>query len=132
MFSRRATAREHYVNGGWRPERINSHLDGIDFSRGIKEEIIAKGTFLEQHQMPGDPIGNYFTVPGADRSRLGIYTSGRDTRGYIATNDIKALMSTTADVTDFWSMMKYKWEISVSGGETQYFTHNVSDWSLRR
>lgn len=65
--------------------------------------------------MPGVPIGNYFTVPGADSSRLGISTSGRDTRGYIATSDIKALMPITADITDFWSMMKYKWEIGVRG-----------------
>jgi YD repeat-containing protein len=130
LFSRRATARGHYASGGWASDRITSHLDGIDFSRRVTEEVIPKGTALQQHQMPGDPIGNYFTLFGADRARLGIYTSGRTTRNYVATRDITALSSTTAGTTDVWSMMKYNWEIMVNGGETQYFTHNIVDWRL--
>ena len=81
--------------------------------------------------MPKDPIGNYFTVLGADRAKLGIYTSGRTTRNYGATSDISALRSTTCDINDSWSMLKYKWEIRLRGGETQYFTHNTFDWRLR-
>lgn len=83
---------------------------------------------LQQHQMPKDPIGNYFTV-GDDRAKLGISTSGRTTRSYVAISDISALRSTTGDITD-WSMLKYKWEIRLRGGETQYFTHNTFDWRM--
>ncbi|CAM4456745.1 MAG: hypothetical protein LEGION0403_FIIPPAGN_02779 [Legionella sp.] len=127
-FNGRATARGFYAKGGWASERINSHLDGIDFSKEVSVELIPKGTMLQQHQMPKDPIGNYFTVFGVDRAKLGIYTSGRTTRSYVATSDISALRSTTGNITDSWSMLKYKWEIRLRGGETQYFTHNTFDW----
>ncbi|MDP1573691.1 MAG: polymorphic toxin type 46 domain-containing protein [Coxiellaceae bacterium] len=128
IFSKRAMAREFYARGGWESRRIDGHLDGIDFNCEVAEDVVTEGKVLEQHQMPNAPMGNYFTRLNASRSHLGIYTSGRSSSKYVALTDISVLRSTTSNIVDKWSMATYSWDIELEGGETQYFTHNLTDW----
>ncbi len=132
LFSRRATARDFYSEGGWPSAKIDSHLDGIDFWDPVIEQITPKGSLLEQHQMPNGVKGNYFTEPGAERNKLGIYTSGRVLNRYMAIGDVRTLRSTTADIVDHWSMAEYGWQIELEGGETQYFTHDLDNWGMMK
>ena len=94
------------------PQRIVDHLRGIDFSKDVFETTIEKGTVLEQW-VGKHGVGDYFTMPGEDPSKLGIDITGRTKKIFVVTEDTKVLQSTTADIE------KHK------GGALQYFSPEI-------
>jgi len=117
--SRRWTALDAYEGAGWPAARIESHLQGIDFTKPVTMTRIPAGIPLVQYQIPGAPIGNYFAAVGTPGNTLGFYTGGRVPTVHTFSPDVRALQSTAADITDTWSVPG--WSISAPGGGTQFF-----------
>lgn len=124
----RATAQALYAKQGWPQGRIDSHLQGIDFSRPVKVVDLPDQTKLSQWQVPGGPQGNYFAGAETTPSELGISPVGHDPNlgavskiqtDYISTRSTPALRSTAASVDDTWSSPYAT--AQTPGGGTQYF-----------
>jgi len=103
-----------------------SHAKGIDYKYPVQRTTIPQGTVLTQFQLPDTNMGRYFTPQkfATARDQLGIYTGGRKPRAYIAIREAKALKSTTAPISDNWSIPGLR--IETKGGAIQYFCPNSS------
>lgn len=117
---RRQLAEGFYKKAGWPQARIDSHLDGIDFSKPVSVVTIPKGTKVVQYQVPGKQAGNYFAPPGTPATQLGINPTGRVPKTFTATQDVQALRSTASAPLDTWSGKPFQ----TQGGGTQYFVPN--------
>ncbi|WP_346320983.1 RHS repeat-associated core domain-containing protein [Chitinophaga sp. YIM B06452] len=117
-------ANNFYRKAGFAEEKIGSHVAGIDLGKGVSEVTYAKGTKLEQwtylDETGAPKLGNYYTLPGADPTKLGIPLEGRVKTVVTLTEDTRFLKSTTADIEN-WTKPG---EI-LKGGETQLFQTNV-------
>jgi hypothetical protein len=124
VAEREALARAYYRRQGWAPEDVDSHLQGIDFTRPVEVVTLRKGQVLEQWQYPGAPQGDYYALPGADKHSLGILhtrrnratglTEQRELRRLLVTEDIQVLRSTARE---------FPWGAEVApGGGTQLVT----------
>jgi len=120
---RQAIARDFYRRTGFDEARIESHLNGIDFSQPVEVVTLPAGTQLSQRNFPGE-LGNYFAELGKGPQGLGVYTNGRVESGFTFLESVQALRSTAADAADFWSVRG--WTVQATGGETQYFLSNQS------
>lgn len=130
IAARRDAAREFYLKQGYDPKRIDSHLDGIDFTKPVEVETIPKGTEVVQYQAPGAPQGNYYAPPGTQPGQLGIspQTIDRATGNivdktptiFVTTEDVQVLRSTAAAIDDTWSIPGQT--INAAGGGTQFMT----------
>ncbi|HEY4063618.1 MAG TPA: RHS repeat-associated core domain-containing protein [Puia sp.] len=118
-------AKNFYETAGFAPERAGSHMNGIDLTKKVVEETYKKGTVLEQWtyiDKDGHPImGDYYALPGADPSRLGIPLEGRVKTTIVLNEDTKFLQSTSADIKD-WTPGSNR---ELKGGETQLFQTGV-------
>ena len=99
------------------------HVSGIDFENPVFTKLYKKGTLLEQWTKlddAGNPIlGNYYTLPGQDPTKLGISLEGRIKTTVALKEDTKFLQSTTQN-------MQYEAGGEVyEGGATQLFQTNV-------
>jgi RHS repeat-associated protein len=125
FVERESFTRDFYrIETRWADSRIARHLRGIDFNQPVEIVQIPRGSVLNQHGFPSDPIGNYFSLPGTPAKGSGIYPHGRVERFYQTTMDLRALRSTAADITDTWSVPG--WAIDVPGGKEQFFIPNNS------
>lgn len=120
--SRRLTAEAFYREAGFSEKKIADHMRGIDFEKPVEVIKLPKGTEVIQYQVPGAPMGTYFTLPNTPGNQLGFYTSGRVPKTYVATEEIKVLRSTASSTVDDWSMADFGWKIEAPGGGTQFFT----------
>ncbi|HWK02986.1 MAG TPA: RHS repeat-associated core domain-containing protein [Puia sp.] len=118
-------AKDFYETAGFAPERASSHISGIDLTKKVTEETYKKGTVLEQWtylDKEGQPImGDYYALPGADPSKLGIPLEGRVKTTIVLSEDTKFLQSTSADIKD-WTPGSNR---ELKGGETQLFQTGV-------
>lgn len=120
-----AAAQNFYnSNTDWSPEKIDSHLEGIDFSKPVDPDYtIPKGTNVVQYQVPGRPTGRYFAPVGTPPEELGIDPTGRVAQVYTTTEDITVLKSTAADTTGKPGIPA---SAQGKGGGTQFFTPDSS------
>jgi hypothetical protein len=116
----RERAGEFYRELGWKENRIQSHLDGIDFSKPVSVEVLPEGTVVEQWVDPRRGVGNYFANSGTSASELGIYEGERVSRKFVVTADTPVLKSTAGSITDTWTAPPAAFP--TRGGGTQYFT----------
>jgi len=121
--ARMATAREYYARTGWPEDRIDSHLQGIDFSKPVTVEILPKGTQVVQYQIPGNPVGGYFAPLGTPAEAIGVNPVGRVATVYETTADVAVLQSTAADTSANAALPALA---RGSGGGTQYFAADRS------
>jgi LysM repeat protein len=119
LAARQATARSFYESAGWSETRISNHMKGIDFSQPVEVITLHRGTLVDQFQLPGKPVGNYFSPIGTPANVRGMDTTGRVNGLFELRNDVTVLKSTAATITDWAGSGKiYK------GGGTQYFAPN--------
>jgi Bacterial toxin 46 len=121
-------AKSFYLAEGYPEGRAANHMGGIDFSKPVQTATYKKGTVLEQwlqvDKTTGATVpGDYYTLPGADPTKLGISLEGRVKVNIVLGEDTKFLKSTTSDIQDTWS--KPGQVISTKGGETQLFKTGV-------
>lgn len=129
IAERKETAREFYRKQGWDDARIDSHLEGIDFSQPVEVVTLPEGTVLEQWQVPGGSQGSYYSLPGSKPTELGISGVGQGIDGsavskvpsrFVVGKDAEVLKSTAKGVDDFWS---FPGATGVTkGGGTQFFS----------
>ena len=117
-------ADDFYKMAGFSDEASRfSHVSGINFEKAVFTKTYKKGTPLEQWTKlddAGKPImGNYYTLPGEDPTKLGISLEGRVKTTVRLTEDTKFLQSTTQDIQYTTGGEVYK------GGGTQLFQTNV-------
>lgn len=115
-------AKNFYLDSGYSLKSAADHLRGIDFSKSVKISTVTKGAERIQYRLPGSPQGNYYALLDSDKSKLGIYTSGRQPYIYKAKVDVQVLRSYTRPMVDDYSMKVYGWKILTNGGEVQEFT----------
>lgn len=121
---RKKVAEDFYKKAGWPQARIDSHLEGIDFSKKVDVITLPKGTTVVQYQVPGKPVGNYFAPPGTQATNLGINPEGRTPTSLTATQNVQVLRSTASAPIDTWSIPRKPFQ--TQGGGTQYFAPNPS------
>ena len=125
MNFRMGIAEDFYSGTGWSPERIESHMNGIDFTRSVTTTALLPGESFEQWQTTGRSAGNYLAPPGSDASSLGVNPAGRQMQLYTPTTPIPALKTTAAPVLDTWSAPGQPFP--AKGGGTQFFIRNPGD-----
>lgn len=103
---------------------MNQPSSGARVGPGSDRNFFRGGSKLNQFQLPGGPVGNYFAVPGTPANSLGIYTSGLAENSHRLQQPTLALQSTAASVVDDWSMAGAGWKIEAQGGGAQYFIAN--------
>ena len=116
IAERRALARKFYEDAGMDPKKIDSHLEGIDFTKPVEVVKLEPGTTLTQYKYPDRPVGNYFCPEGSSPKTLGIDPAGRVPVEFKATEPIQVLKSSAADLKD-WN----GGDAIFKGGGTQYF-----------
>ena len=126
--SRKWTATDFYQASGWSSKRIQNHLGGIDFTKPVTVATLPSGSRYVQYQLPGAPIGNYFSPLGTSGSQLGIYTGGRTASIYETTGNVRVLQSTAASIVDDWSVPF--WRVQTDGGGQQFFAPNPNPFQL--
>ena len=117
-------SKEFYEGAGYSEQRILDHTKGIDLTQKIFETTLPKGTKLEQWTYldnNGNPImGDYYALPGADPTKLGIPLENRVKTTVVLTEDTKFLQSTAGDIENWLKPGEM-----LKGGETQLFQTNV-------
>jgi hypothetical protein len=126
--NRTSFVKNFYEHAGYAPEKTLMHIEGIDFSKPVFEKTYKKGTILDQWRKidpkTGESIpGDYYTLPGTDPNKLGIYLGNRIKIQVVLQEDTKFLQTTTSDITDTWSVGGKS--IDVKGGGTQLFQAGV-------
>ena len=129
---RRNFAREFYEkNSTIKPNRIDSHLAGIDFKKPVTIETLPppgqkQVTVYQYRNGNTDVIGNYYTLdPKAKPSDLGIANvygpemSPKVKYSGPLTEETISLKSTSKGINDTWSVPGQA--IKTNGGATQYF-----------
>ena len=122
-------AKGFYEAAGYEEKRVLDHIGGIDLNEKVLETTLKKGTVIEQWRQVdlsngALKAGDYYTLPGADPTKLGVDLTGRVKVSITLNEDTKFLQSTAGDITDTWS--KPGQAINVKGGETQLFQVNVN------
>lgn len=115
----RELATNFYLDQGFHPKRVPSHVGGIDFSQPVDIVTLSRGQPVAQYQV-GNGVGNYFAPIGTRAEQLGVNPTGRQTLIYAPTERVPVLRSTAAEIVDTWTVpgSAYKAE----GGGTQFFT----------
>ena len=123
--NRTTFAKGFYEEAGYSPTKTLDHIKGIDLTKPVSEVTYKKGTQLEQWTYvdeQGNPkMGDYYTIPGTDPTKLGIPLKGRVKTTVVLTEDTKFLKSTTADIPD-WRPGETG---TLQGGGTQLFQAGV-------
>jgi hypothetical protein len=112
-------ATNFYLDQGWHPKRVQSHVSGIDFSQQVDVVTLKRGQPLVQYQVGGSGVGNYFAPVGTRIQQLGINPTGRKTSIFAPKERVQVLRSTASEIVDTWSVpgVPYRAE----GGGTQFF-----------
>ncbi len=121
-FDRQVTARQFYGGAGFGEGRIQSHLQGIDFSKPVTLQTIPEGAYVEQW-VKGGRVGNYFGPLGQAPEMSGISRGMRTPIGFRANQDVSVLRSHASPITDTWTLGP-DYPINTPGGGIQYFTPN--------
>ncbi|VVN70006.1 polymorphic toxin type 46 domain-containing protein [Pseudomonas fluorescens] len=109
------TAENFFQSQGYKPEDYRSYMRGLDFSEPVRVETINSGKKLWQYQVPGGRQGIWYSpTPDIVPSQLGINPLGQIYKTetvvpkivnvYQTTEKISVLRSTSAPVTDTWSV----------------------------
>jgi RHS repeat-associated protein len=118
------TAKNFYKQAGFDEKNSLSHMNGIDMTKKVFETTLEKGTVLEQWtylDTNGKPkLGNYYTLPGSDPSKLGIPLENRVKTTVTLRETTTFLQSTTGDIQNWNNPSQI-----LNGGETQLFQTNV-------
>ncbi|WP_299180620.1 glycohydrolase toxin TNT-related protein [uncultured Chryseobacterium sp.] len=129
-FGKIRMAYEYYKQLGWDNSRIQSHLDGIDFTKPVELIELPKNKITSQYQAPGGKKGNYFAEPDAKATELGINPYAETSSGivektkalYTTDQSIIVLKSTArSGINDTWSVPSQK-PYKTKGEGIQYFT----------
>lgn len=139
---------EEHTN--WDANRIDNHLDGIDYSKPVKARTSPPPETVVHWQVPNGKKGPYFADPGTSPSELGIGPLGtapgpkpapvveKVATSYPMAPETPLLESTAAPIKDTWSVagggaagapgtMGYGGiKQSAKGGGTQYFAPSQS------
>lgn len=98
-------ARSFYKEAGYAEQRMLDQAKGIDLTKKVYEETYKKGTVLEQWTYLDDAgrpkIGDYFALPGADATKLGIPLEGSVKTTVVLNEDTKFLRSTAGDIENW-------------------------------
>jgi hypothetical protein len=122
---RKELATNFYKKAGFDLIEIPKHIKGIDLNSPVLTKTFKAGTLLEQwtyiDRTTGQPkIGNYYTLPGSDPTKLGIPLEGRVKTTLMILEDTKFLQSTTKSIQDWTTPGR-----TLDGGGTQLFQTNV-------
>ena len=123
ISGRQGTARAFYEKTGWPSGRINSHMEGIDFTKPVTVTTLKAGTEVVQYQVPGNPTGNYFAPAGTSPESIGVNPTGRVASTYVTDSDTQVLQSTAASTENNLNLPP---SVRGAGGGTQYFTPDPS------
>jgi len=121
IAQRKATARSFYEQTGWSSDRIDSHLQGIDFSRPVDVVTLPQGADVVQYQIPGNPVGRYFSPIGTPAETIGVDPTGRLANVFTTGQDVTVLRSFAADTT---ANMALPALARGPKGGVQYFTND--------
>lgn len=134
-FGKLRLAYEYYTSLGWPKGRIQSHMDGIDFTKPVELVEIPANKDFSQYQAPGGDKGLYFAKPSAKATELGINPRAELPDGTIVNKTKELYTSTTkqtvlkstarSDIKDTWSV-KSEPPYTTKGSGTQYFTKDNS------
>ena len=123
IAQRRQTAKDFYKRMGWSDEKIDSHMQGIDFSKPVDVVTLTPEDSLVQYQVPGRPTGNYFAPEGTSPESIGVDPTGRVAQTFSPTQNVEVLQSTAADTSGNLSLPA---NARGAGGGTQYFATDPS------
>ncbi len=128
-------AKNFYKSAGYDEATAIRELKGIELTSKVDDIVLKKGTVVEQwlkvDKSTGKLIpGNYFTLPGADPTKLGVSLEGRIKVLSILDEVTKFLKSTAADMIDTWTVPGKS--IVVKGGETQLFQTKVKTTQIKQ
>jgi RHS repeat-associated protein len=127
VATRAQVAREFYQKGdtaNWPSTRIESHLQGIDFTKEVTSDKITVGQRFIQYQEAGKSQGNYYAAEGTPQNRLGI-SGNREMHVYECIKEVDALKSTAADTSGITDPNVPSTAKGPGGGE-QWFTKDKS------
>jgi RHS repeat-associated protein len=116
VLARENFARQFYQMEGFTAEKAASHMEGINFGKGVEKVTLKKGDVIQQW-VGENGVGSYFTTAknGASQNLgIGDYQK-RVLKQFTVTEDIEVLKSTAGD---------YKGN---SGGGTQYFSTKLKN-----
>ncbi|MCG9647893.1 hemagglutinin repeat-containing protein [Vibrio brasiliensis] len=131
VYASKEKARQFYLDQGWEGKWIDSHLEGIDFTKPVSVETLKSGEQVYQWQVPNAQQGNYYTpdkVTQPDELGINPQAIHRGTgelvdkvqSPYKVNKDVKVLQSTAREIEDTWSVPDEPY--NTSGGGTQLFT----------
>lgn len=125
------TADDFYKSAGFTDDVVRfDHLTGINYEKSVFTKTYKKGTVLEQWSHLdefGEPkLGNYYTLPGEDPSKLGIPLEGRVKTRIKLKEDTEFLQSTTQNIENWQKKGQY-----LERGGTQLFQTNVKKEVIR-
>lgn len=128
-------AKKFYMSAGYSEAAAIDGVRGIELTEKVFETTLKKGTIVEQwlkvDKTTGKLIpGNYYTLPGADPSKLGISLEGRVKVQSVLNEDTKFLQSTTTDILDTWTTPGKA--VSTQGGEIQLFQPKVNATPIKQ
>ena len=121
--ARQTTAREFYQAAGWDETRIKAHLQGIDFSKPVEVITLSKGTLVDQYQVSGKAVGNYFSPIGTPPEVRGMDLTNRVQGFFELREDVKVLKSTAQTIPDWLNSGQV-----FRGGGTQFFAPNHTNF----
>ncbi|MBS1736101.1 MAG: hypothetical protein JSS98_05775, partial [Bacteroidetes bacterium] len=118
-------AKKFYNEAGFSNKQFIKESGGIDLNEKVFETTLKKGTLLEQwaikNPITGEiKMGNYYTFPGQDPTKLGVSLENRVKISITLSEDTKFLQSTTGNIPD-WNGSGEVFK----GGATQLFQTNV-------
>jgi RHS repeat-associated protein len=125
----RLTAQHYYESAGFSPERMATHMAGIDFTHPVAVVTIPQGTQVVQYQSPGRSMGNYFAPPGTSPHSLGIDSSSRVPISYVTTREVSVLASRAANTARNLDLPP---NARGARGGLQYFSRDLSGFSPLR
>jgi RHS repeat-associated protein len=95
MDDRVYLARGFYEKSGFAREKIQSHLNAINFDKSVRITALEKGTVVQQW-VGKRGVGNYFTTEKNGSKNLGIEYNDRTLSQFTLTENVEVLESTTA------------------------------------
>jgi|GEM_PF-4522371 len=120
---RQGVAQGFYEAAGWAPDRIASHLNGVDFSQSVRVTTLPQGSQVIQYQVPGNPVGNYFAPVGTPATAIGVDPAGRVSTLFTAGQNTTVLQSTAASTAGNTAVPA---AARGAGGGIQYFAPTPS------
>jgi RHS repeat-associated protein len=106
-----------YEEQGFSPAKALSHMEGVNFEKGVQTASLKKGDVIQQW-VGENGVGDYFTtLENGAAQNLGVPGgySNRTLKQFTLTKDVEVLKSTAAD---------YKGN---AGGGTQYFSAELKN-----